>query len=121
MLNRKNGGESIIFSDGPKTVLTIGEKEQENGILMTLTGELRSEVAHDLQDELVALTTVGADVVVDMSGVTYISSAVQHVFLTVQQKMDTMSRGTLVLKGMSDAIYSEFDKTGTSELLMIED
>ena len=121
MLNRKLDGESIVFTDGARTVLTIGEKEQENGILMTLTGELRSEVAHDLQDELVALTTVGANVVVDMRGVSYISSTVQHVFLTVQQKMDNMSRGTLVLRGMPDAIYNEFDKNGTSELLMIED
>ena len=121
MLNRKLDGESIIYTDGAQTILTIGEKEQENGILLTLTGELRSEVAHDLQDELVALTTVGANVVVDMAGVTYISSTVQHVFLTVQQKMDNMARGTLVLKAMTDEIYSEFDKNGTSELLMIED
>lgn len=121
MLNRKVDKDFTVFTDGAKTILTISEKELENAIMMTLTGELRSEVAHDLQDELVALTTVGANVVVDMSAVTYISSTVQHVFLTVQQKMDAMSRGTLVLKGMTDAIYTEFDKNGTAELLMIED
>ena len=121
MLHRKLDGESIIYTDGEQTVLSIGEKEQENGILMTLTGELRSDVAHDLQDELIALTTVGANVVVDMAGITYISSTVQHVFLTVKRKMDSMKKGSLVLKAMSDGIYSEFDKNGTADLLLIED
>ena len=121
MLTRKIDGGFIIFSDESKVVLSIEEKMQDKKILMSLAGELRSEVAHEIQDELVKLTTVGVSVTVDMSGVTYISPSVQQAFLNVQKKRDAMKKGALVLQGMSDEIYEEFDKTGTSDLLMIED
>lgn len=121
MLNRKYEEDSIIFSDGATHVLTMGEKAEENSVLITLDGQLRSDVAHDVQDELIALTTVGADVVVDFAKVTYISSTTQHIFLRAQQKMDSMGKGSLTLRNMPEAIYREFEKSGTSELLMIED
>jgi len=121
MLNRTIEGSTIIFKEGSTTVLTIDEKQTDSGILMTLSGELRGEVAHDLQDELIALTTVGANVEVNFKDVTYISSTTQHIFLPVQQKMDAMRRGSLVLKQMPASIYEKFEQTGASELLMIED
>lgn len=120
MLNRKIEDESIVFDDGSTIVLTVEEKASEQGILMRLDGQLRSEVAHDIQDELIALSTVGANVVVDFEKVNYISPTVQHVFLRVQQKMDEMGKGTLILRKLSKDIYCEFEKTGASELLLIE-
>ena len=121
MLNRKIEGESIVLCDGGNKILTIGEAMTEEGIRITLEGALRSDVAHELQDELIAMTTVGANVTVDMSGVTYISSTVQSVFLMVQQKMDSMGKGTLTLCKLPEAIFQEFDRNGASELLLIED
>lgn len=121
MLNRKTKGNTTVFSDGDKTVLTIETKQADNGILVTLTGKLCSETAHEIQVELIRFATVDASVVVDMCGVTYISPSVQHAFLNVQQEMDAMGKGSMVLRGMTDTIYGEFDKNGASELLMIED
>ena len=121
MLNRTMDGSMIVFQEGETTVLTVDEKQTDSAIVMALSGELRSEVANDLYDELVALTTVGANVEVDFSGVTYISSATQHIFLRVQQKMDSMKRGNLLLRNIPDPIYREFEKTGTAGLLMIEE
>lgn len=120
MLNRKLEGNSIIFRNGSVTVLTIEEKETDNGIVMTLNGELRSDVAHELIDELTALATVGVRILVDFSGVTYITSTILDVFLSVQQLMDSMGKGSLVLCKMPAAIYQEFENTGTAELLLIE-
>lgn len=120
MLNRKIEGESIIFTDGQEHILTITEQETENGILMCLSGQLRSDVAHDVYDELVALTTVGANIVVDFKEVTYIAPTLQNTLLIVQQKMDSMGKGTLLLRGMSKEIYREFEKSGEADLLMIE-
>lgn len=120
MLNRKIDGESIVYDDGTTVVLTIGEKSADQGIILSLNGQLRSELAHDIQDELVALATVGANIVVDFEKVTYISPTTQHIFLRVQQKMDTMGKGTLLLRKLPKEIFLEFEKTGASELLMIE-
>lgn len=120
MVNRKIEGDSSTFYDDTKIFLVINEAEADGSILMTLVGELRSDVAHDLLDELIAFTTVGANVIVDFEKVTYIASTTQHVFLRVQQKMDSMGKGTLTLIKLPHNIYQEFEKTGASELLMIE-
>lgn len=121
MLERKIEGNSIIFRNGPITVLSIDEIQTDSGITMTLKGELRSDVAHELLDELTALATVGVSIVVDFSDVTYITSTILDVFLTVQQLMDSMHKGALTLRKLPEEIYREFEKTGTSELLLIED
>lgn len=121
MLNRKMENDTILFTDGTATVLAVQETMTEQGILMKLSGELRSDVAHDIQDELIALTTVGADVLVDFEQVCYITPTTQHIFLRAQQKMDAMGKGSLTLCNLPDVIYREFEKTGTSELLMILD
>lgn len=121
MLKRKMENDTILFTDGTATVLSVQESMTDKGILMKLSGELRSDVAHDIQDELIALTTVGANVVVDFEKVSYITTTTQHIFLRAQQKMDSMGRGTLTLCNLPENIYREFEKTGTSELLMILD
>lgn len=120
MLIRKVENDAILFCDGIIRILTIGEKETDEGILLELRGQLRSDVTHDFQDELIALTTVAANIIVDFREVTYIAPSVQHSLLTVQQKMDTLGKGTLLLRAMPDAIYQEFEKSGEAELLMIE-
>jgi anti-anti-sigma regulatory factor len=81
---------------------------------------LRSDTTHDLKDELMALTTLGMNLTVDLAGVEHISAASQHVLLDVQKKMDTLGRGTLLLQQLSQTIMDEFEKTGLSELLDIE-
>lgn len=120
MLIRKIEDDSIIFYDGALSVLTIHEKETEKSIVLVMKGELRSDAAHDVLDELIALATIGADLVVDLKEVTYIAPTTQHVFLRVQQKMDAMKKGSLTLKNFSDTLYREFEKTGVSELLAFE-
>lgn len=121
MLTRKLEGDAIVFYNGASHVLTIHETENDTGVLMALDGELRSDVAHELLDELTALATVGVKVVVDFEKVTFITSTILDVFLTVQQTMDSMGKGTLLLTKMPTEIYQKFEKTGTAELLMIEE
>lgn len=121
MLNRRIENNSIVFRNGSVVVLIIEETETDNGITMALRGELRSDVAHELLDELTALATVGISIMVDFSEVTYITPTILDVFLSVQQLMDSMQKGVLILRKLPAEIYSEFEKTGTSELLLIED
>jgi len=120
MLNRKVEGEHIVFTDGAAHVLTMTEKETEEGVLISLKGSLRSDVAHDFQDELIAMTTVGANVILEFQDVTYVAPSVQHSLLIVQQKMDAMGMGSLTLRKMPAEIYREFEKSGEADLLMIE-
>lgn len=120
MLSRKMEADAIVFYDGADRILTIRETEEDICIVLEMTGELRSDVAHDILDELIAFATVGADIVVDFKNVTYIAPTTQHIFLRAQQKMDAIGKGTLTLKRLPEMIYHAFEKTGAAELLMIE-
>ena len=120
MLTRKLEGSAIVFYSGQTHILTIAEEELENSILLTLQGELRSDVAHELLDELTALATVGAHIILDFAGVTFITSTILDALLTVQQTMDSMGKGSLLLRKLTPQIYHQFESTGISELLMIE-
>ena len=120
MLTRKLEGQSIVFYNANTQVLSILEEEREDGVLLTLRGELRSDVAHELLDELTALATVGVQVTLDFAEVTFITATILDVLLTVQQTMDAMGKGSLVLRKLKPDIYHQFEKTGTSELLIIE-
>ena len=120
MLTRKIEGDSIVFYDGNTAVLSICEKELDNLVTLQMKGELRSEITNEVQDELVALATVGVNIAVDLSDITYIAPTAQRIFLRAQQKIDSIGKGSLILNGLSETIYSEFEKTGISELLVIK-
>lgn len=121
MLNREFTDDTMLFYDGAREVLAIQEAEADGNIILTVKGALGSEAVHDFQDELIALATVGANIIVDLSGLTYLASSAQHALLQVQQKMDAMGKGTLTLVKTPENIYREFERTGVSELLMFDE
>ncbi len=121
MLTRKIQDDTMLFYDGEKLVLSAEELETDGGILIKLKGELRSEAAHHIQDELDAFTTVGVRVNLDFGEVSFISPSVLNALLNSQQLIDHFRRGEIVLKNIPDAVYREMDETGITELLMIED
>lgn len=113
--------DCIRFVNGGQTVLTMQEEETDAGFILKLNGELRSDVAHDVYDEMIALLTVGANIIVDFRDVTYITATTQDIFRRVQIKSDELGKGSLTLCHLPPKILAEFESTGTSELLMIED
>lgn len=121
MLTRKMKGDSMLFYEGEKLILTIDETETEGVVLMALKGSLRSEVAHHIQDELDAFTTVGVKVTIDFKEVDFIAPSILNILLNSQQLIDFFKKGEIVLKNIPQAVYQEMDETGITELLMIED
>ena len=121
MITRKMEGDSMLFYENGSLILTVEETETENGILMALKGQLKSETAHHIQDELDAFTVVGVKVVLDFQDVTFASAAVLNALLDVQQRIDQFRQGEMVLRNVSDSIYRDMDETGIAELLMIEE
>lgn len=121
MLTRKMQGDSMLFYDGDSLILTIVEEEIDNGILMTFKGNLRSDTAHHIQDELDAFTTVGIKVTIDFKDVSFISASTLLAMLNAQQLIDFFRKGEIVLRNIPDSVYKEMDETGITELLMIED
>ena len=108
-----------LIEDG-RTILNVRETEEDGKIKVYLSGALRSDAVHVFKDELIALMTVGKDVVLDFNDVEYISWSCQDALLSTQQTADEMNRGTLTLQRVPTAIYAEFQRTNLHELLMIE-
>lgn len=120
-ITRTVQGDTLILSDETAPVLTLKETQDDAGVLVGMEGSLRSDTVHDFQDELVALATLGLDMRLDFSKVTYLSYACMQTLLVVQQKMDSMGRGSLTLVKVPSAILAEMESTGISELLFIDD
>ena len=119
-LTREYGKDSWTLYEGGKEILTVEESANDKEVLVTLKGSLRSDTEHYFQDELVALSTVGMDIVVDCKDLNYIANACQIALLSVQQRMDSMGKGTLTLRNVPKNILIDFEKTNLHELLMIE-
>ena len=119
-LTRSYAQDSWLLSEEGKTILTVRETMANDEILVALDGALRSDMEHIFRDELVALMTVGKDVVLDCEKLTYIAGACQDALLYVQHMADSIRRGTLTLRHVPEDIYAEFERTNLHELLMIE-
>ena len=119
-LKRKYGQDSWSLCDGDETVLTVRETGENNQVTVALAGSLRRDAEQFIQDELIALSTVGVDIVLDCKELTYIANACQLALLNVQKRMDSMERGTLTLRNVPPEIYAGFEKTNLHELLAIE-
>ena len=105
MLTRKMDGDTMLFYKDDKMVLSVEETDQDGGILMKLRGELLSECAQPIQDELEALISVGLKVVIDFAGVEYVSAASMNAMLDSQHLADFFRRGELILRGLPDEVY----------------
>ncbi len=113
-------GDSWSLLDDGVTVLTVKEPEDEKETVLSVSGSLRSDTVLYFKDELAALATMGADVVLDFSELKYISNACQQALLTTQQQMDSLNKGSLTLRNVPKEIYKEFERINLHELLMIE-
>ena len=120
-LTRIYSQDSWSLCEGGEAVVTIIETMEDNVVRVQVVGSLRSDTEHFFQDELIALSTVGKDIVVDCQGIQYMANACQIALLTVQQRIDSMNRGSLTLCNVPPSTYADFEKTNLHELLMIDD
>ncbi len=119
-IKREYSYDSWSLCDNGQVIVTIKETIESNTVRVAVSGSLRSDTEHYFQDELIALSTVGKDIVVDCKNLQYIANSCQLALLNVQQKMDSMNRGSLTLCNVPPSIYADFEKTNLHELLMIE-
>lgn len=88
------------------------EFETIDGVtIATLFGELDSRTAPVVQDQLLALPGSQARVLLEMSGVNYISSAGLRALLMLYRRM-TNSDGQVALVGLTESIRDVMTVTG---------
>ena len=109
-----------ICDEDSKVILAIVEELVDGKLKITLSGEIKNEVAHEFEDEVMAALSVCPKLIIDFSKVTYIASFALKSLLSVQQMIDEIDNSSMVLIHVSKEVMSIFKESGFSEILMIE-
>ena len=90
----------------------------ENGTaVIGLDGRLDTTTAPELENAINAQGEALNALILDFSGVDYISSAGLRVLLSAQKKMN--AQGSMELVNVSEAVMDIFEMTGFAEILVI--
>lgn len=100
-------------------MLTISKSLQDDLASVLLQGRLDTVTAPELEKELTGLIPEINALVLDFSGLEYVSSAGLRVLLAAQKLMSAKS-GSMKLVHVDPMIMDVFEMTGFSEILTIE-
>lgn len=98
--------------------MTIEKKIENGNVTLTITGRLDTTTAPELEKTLDSVLDGTKELVFDMTGLEYISSAGLRVILKAQKAMN--AQGSMKLTGVNDGIMEVFDITGFLDILTIE-
>jgi anti-sigma B factor antagonist len=93
-------------------MLDISTTTVRNARVMTLTGEIDGSTAPQAQEQILALAGPGVKVALDMTGVTYMSSAGLRMLLVAYRTINGKSDGKIVLVGLSEELKDTMSATG---------
>ena len=98
--------------------MTIEKVLNEENAKIIVAGRLDTQTAPELEKEIDGIIANLKELVFDMTGLEYISSAGLRVILKAQKIMNT--KGSMKLIGVNDSIMEIFDITGFLDILTIE-
>ncbi len=98
--------------------MQINQNQSAERLTITIAGRIDTITAPSLEAIINSMDAGVKDLVLDMKGVEYISSAGLRVLLVAQKKMGKI--GTLTLTDVCDAVMDIFEMTGFSDILVIE-
>ena len=110
-------GALVITSGGQQ--LTLREQLENGTMNIAVEGDITSEAALGFSDELLAAVTVSNGIVLDLSGVGFISNAGFKALLNTQKAVDGIKGHSLSLRGISPALMSSFEEIGFDGLFNI--
>ena len=98
--------------------MTIEKKIENGNVTLIVAGRLDTTTAPELEKTLDNVLGGTKELVFDMTGLEYISSAGLRVILKAQKAMN--AQGSMKLTGVNDSIMEVFDITGFLDILTIE-
>jgi anti-sigma B factor antagonist len=99
--------------------MTINKTLEDGKLTVALEGRLDTFTAPDLEKELAESLEGVKEIVLDLEGLEYISSAGLRVLLSTQKKMNEIE-GTMLVRNINDIVKEVFEVTGFDEILTIE-
>ena len=98
--------------------MTIEMKKNMEETILEITGRLDTTTAPVLDKTINEELKDVENLVLDVKGLEYISSAGLRVLLNAQKKMQKV--GSMKLKNVSEAVMDVFEMTGFADILVIE-
>ena len=98
--------------------MTIEKRIEGATATIVLTGRLDTQTAPELERALDTVFSGTKELIFDMTGLEYLSSAGLRALLKAQKVMNT--QGAMKLIGVNDTIMDVFDITGFLDILTIE-
>jgi anti-sigma B factor antagonist len=108
----------IARIDGGQLIMEVKVENKGNEVAMKVEGRLDTMSAPQLEEKITALGEEVADLVLDLAGLDYISSAGLRVLLGAQKKMN--KQGAMKVTNVKSEVMEIFEMTGFSEILTIE-
>ncbi len=98
--------------------MTITKNQNGSHLDLALEGRLDTTTAPQLEAELKQSANGVTELVMDFSGLEYLSSAGLRVLLSAQKVMNR--QGSMVIKNVNETIMEIFEVTGFADILTIE-
>ncbi len=98
--------------------MNFTKSQDGNTLTVELVGEVDSMNTPELEERLLKETEGITELIFDLKGLEYISSAGLRVLLTMQKMMKT--QGSMVIKNTNDEVMDIFKVTGFVRLLHLE-
>ena len=98
--------------------MQINKTIEGSKLTICLNGRIDTTSAPVLETELKASWNGINELIFDMTDINYVSSAGLRIFLTAQKQMN--KQGTMLLKNVTEDVFSVFEITGFSDILTIE-
>ena len=115
-----NDGVLEICDEEDSVIFSVSEEMIDESLVIKVSGEIINEVAHDFEDEVIAALSVCRSIIIDLSDVTYISSAVLKSLLSAQRIVDEDDSSQLLIKNVNSDVMKVFDESGFSDILSIK-
>ena len=96
--------------------MTINVERDFELVTLEITGRLDTTTAPNLESVINELSEDTKELIFDMSGVEYISSAGIRVLLGAYKKMNS-NQGKIRIEKVNDMVYEVFEMTGLLEML----
>lgn len=98
--------------------MTIEKKVNGSELSVTLTGRLDTTTAPELEAALKESMDGVENLILDFTGLEYLSSAGLRVLLAAQKTMN--KQGSMVIRNVNDTIQEVFEITGFADILTVE-
>ena len=121
MNTRRVNGDTLAITNEDKVIISFSEKFVDNEMHIVVSGEIKNEVAHEFEDELMAALSVCNIIKLDLSKVTYIASIAMSALLSVQQIIDENDEASLVIINLSAEVREVFETAGFLDIFRIEE